>query len=580
MKKNNYTEHLDKIRCSPEFQKKMTELLSSEPDGEYAYIVSDVETVSGAGFRQHWAAVAAAFALIIGIGGVFVFTRNDEYAPSVSETEVSDSGSEQVQIYETAEMSIYRNTTTIINNTFAGKSGVHNFGEIPEEAAEGIYKLIGTTKYTEVSENQFSDSENRIDMKFTGENEFEYSVTESGIVAREQNGSRIFYRSESNVYAGILDIIARHLPYFDFSKLIEGDYGISISEAVNAYIDQTERTHLSSAGDAVMFYYDGIFTAYINKSGLITVEYSLPETGGIQYRFSSSPELYNKMKEITEEKFIAVELEKTKEKDNKITSEKFVRELEESLSGECRFSYHYDESQGIWSRCLMNSEPDISSFIDEIRKIEWKICDAGQYDSLMRRNVFVINNWRFNNIPMIMNEKTGTVYIAEGEYTSGYQEALREMIATTDKGDIIYQLASYPKRVSEIQADISVNSTDRYGRISGTGTIDWNFNENSGSILISDNGNDVKYIRENGEWKLINETESAGSIFYDIPVFDYTRIYYMVLDYLTDSVEHPDRMSDFSVEKIEKIEKYKEGIFIGDGNDYKYHFIYNCDDIS
>ncbi|MDE7226460.1 MAG: hypothetical protein K2N49_06345, partial [Ruminococcus sp.] len=492
-------------------------------------------------------------------------------------SEVSNSGTEQVKIYETAEMSIYRNTT-IINGKLAGKSGFHNFGDIPEETAENIYQFISTANYAEVSENQFSENENHIDIRFTGENEFLYSVTESGIVVCEHNGSRIFYRSESNVYAGILDIIARNFPYFNFSTLIEEDYGNSVAEAVSEYIDFTKRTHLSSAGDSVMFYYDGIFTAYINENGFITVEYSLSETGGIQYRFSSSPELYNKIKDITEKTdFVIVELQESKEKDKKITSEKFTAELKESLSGDCRFSYHYGESQGMWSRCLMDSEPDISSFIDEISKFEWHICDSGQYDSLMRKNVFVINNWRFGSIPMIMNEETGTVYIAEGASESGYLEALRKIIGQTDKGYIIYLLASYPASISDMQADISVSSMDKYGKFSGNGTINWNLRENTGSIVLSDNGDEIKYIRKDGEWRITGETESEGSIFYDVPAFDYTEIYHTVLGYLTDSVEYPDRMRDFSVEKIEQ---YKEGIFAGDGNNYKYHFIYTYGDIS
>lgn len=575
MKKNDYMEHLDKIRCSPEFRQKMTERLSAEPDGEYACSVSDVETVSNAGYRQQWAAVAAAFVLIICISGAFIFTKNYEYDPSASEAEVqSDSGSESVKMYETAELAIYRSETIIRageNNILAGNSGINNFGKIPDEAAEKIYELIKTAEYTEVSENLFSDSENRIDMRFTGEDEFVYSVTESGITAVERNGGRSFYSSESNIYAGILDMIARNLPYFDFSELIEGEYGISIAEAVSGYIDETERTHLSSAGDAVMFYYDGIFTASINESGLITVEYSLPETGGIQYRFSSSSELYSRIKEISEKS--EFNIEELKEKGEKIISDEFINELEESLSGECRLSYHHCEGQGMWSRCLMNSELDISSFIDEIRKLEWKICDSGE--NFMKENVFAINNWRFNSIPMIMNEETGTLYFAENADASDYQTALREIMEQTDKGYVIYLLASYPKRVSEIQADISVDNTGEYGKIAGKGTIDWNFNENSGSIIISDNGNDVEYIRENGEWKLTGENESEGSIFYDIPIFDYTNVYRRVLNYLTDSVEYPDRMNDFSVEKIEE---YKEGIFMGDGNNYKCHFVYRYDD--
>ena len=73
MRYDDYKNHLDKITCSDEFRRKMEDLLSAEPDGEYADSVSTLERAEN--IKTHrWAGLAASAVLMVGIGGVAVQT--------------------------------------------------------------------------------------------------------------------------------------------------------------------------------------------------------------------------------------------------------------------------------------------------------------------------------------------------------------------------------------------------------------------------------------------------------------------------------------------------------------------------
>lgn len=84
MKKEDYKNHLDKIKCTSGFREKMEERLSDAEDGEYADSVSDVETVTKINYHR-WAAVAASVVLAAAIGGTSLYLmKNAPFEPSGS----------------------------------------------------------------------------------------------------------------------------------------------------------------------------------------------------------------------------------------------------------------------------------------------------------------------------------------------------------------------------------------------------------------------------------------------------------------------------------------------------------------
>ena len=71
MRKDDYKLHLDKIKCSDEFRRKMEELLSAEQEEIYAESVTTVERAGRINI-QRWSGLAASAVLLLGIGGVAV----------------------------------------------------------------------------------------------------------------------------------------------------------------------------------------------------------------------------------------------------------------------------------------------------------------------------------------------------------------------------------------------------------------------------------------------------------------------------------------------------------------------------
>lgn len=56
MRKHDYKNHFDKIKCRPEFEAKIEKILSSESDGEYADSVRDIEYAPKINYHR-WTAV-------------------------------------------------------------------------------------------------------------------------------------------------------------------------------------------------------------------------------------------------------------------------------------------------------------------------------------------------------------------------------------------------------------------------------------------------------------------------------------------------------------------------------------------
>ena len=64
MRKDDYKLHLDKIKCSNEFRRKMEELLSAEQEEIYAESVTTVERAGRINI-QRWSGLAASAVLLL-----------------------------------------------------------------------------------------------------------------------------------------------------------------------------------------------------------------------------------------------------------------------------------------------------------------------------------------------------------------------------------------------------------------------------------------------------------------------------------------------------------------------------------
>ena len=93
MRIDDYKKHLDKIKCSDEFRSRMEDLLSAEPDTEYAESVSTVERVYRINYHR-WTGLAAAIVLLIGISGVALQAIKN--APDVPPTHDGESDNPMV----------------------------------------------------------------------------------------------------------------------------------------------------------------------------------------------------------------------------------------------------------------------------------------------------------------------------------------------------------------------------------------------------------------------------------------------------------------------------------------------------
>lgn len=486
MRKDDYKLHLDKIKCSDEFRRKMEELLSAEQEEIYAESVTTVERAGRINI-QRWSGLAASAVLLLGIGGVAVHTMKD--APEVPPTH---SGESDAPISATGDKSndeAGEYYFSFENNTYYRLAmGVE--GELPDELAEKLIERINSGIKREydkeiTAENDIQEAKYDInlfehdsvpnteckDYVFTicsdTDEDLLYKVSNNNIIFIADNGEESLYFGDKDLYGDINKTIAENIFSYDW-KVVNDEYSEEYSSLLNKYRDEIVRSDLELGDDIIVLDTNLPFITHANKNGTIQVYYSIGIGSEIfPVTYQAPVEFVTAVYELMDENYaidLSPEPMNIKEKLNSVLSNPDFIENSDVFygTGQGQFSKGFDIGKA--------GEVGGDELIKLLADYEWVPAEDSDY---MRSDFIRISyQSEFDLIGISVNDKgelydneEGVLYRAENADISALQEQFQRLLRVNDEVRVAYNLCTRADNFTTLESEVSIyyNPLDETG---------------------------------------------------------------------------------------------------------------------
>lgn len=486
MRKDDYKLHLDKIKCSDEFRRKMEELLSAEPQETYAESVTTVERAGRINI-QRWSGLAASAVLLLGIGGVAVHTMKD--APEVPPTHSGESDAPIAATGDKSNDEAGEYYFSFENNTYYRLAmGVE--GNLPDELAEKLIERINSGIKREydkeiTAENDIQEAKYDInlfehdsvpnteckDYVFTicsdTDEDLLYKVSNNNIIFIADNGEESLYFGDKDLYGDINKTIAENIFSYDW-KVVNDKYSEEYSSLLNKYRDEIVRSDLELGDDIIILDTNLPFITHANKNGTIQVYYSIGIGSEIfPVTYQAPVEFVTAVYELMDENY-AIDL--SPEPMN--IKEKLISVLSNPDFNE-NGNVFYGTGQGQFSKGFeIGKAGEVGG--DELIKLladyEWVPAEDSDY---MRSDFIRISyQSEFDLIGISVNDKgelydyeEGVLYRAENADISALQEQFQRLLRANDEVRTAYNLCTRADSFTTLESEVSIyyNPLDETG---------------------------------------------------------------------------------------------------------------------
>lgn len=486
MRKDDYKLHLDKIKCSDEFRRKMEELLSAEQEEIYAESVTTVERAGRINI-QRWSGLAASAVLLLGIGGVAVHTMKD--APEVPPTHSGESDAPIAATGDKSNDEAGEYYFSFENNTYYRLAmGVE--GELPDELAEKLIERINSGIKREydkeiTAENDIQEAKYDInlfehdsvpnteckDYVFTicsdTDEDLLYKVSNNNIIFIADNGEESLYFGDKDLYGDINKTIAENIFSYDW-KVVNDKYSEEYSKLLNKYRDEIVRSDLELGDDIIVLDTNLPFITHANKNGTIQVYYSIGIGSEIfPVTYQAPVEFVTAVYELMDENYaidLSPEPMNIKEKLNSVLSNPDFNENSDVFygTGQGQFSKGFDIGKA--------GEVGGDELIKLLADYEWVPAEDSDY---MRSDFIRISyQSEFDLIGISVNDKgelydneEGVLYRAENADISALQEQFQRLLRVNDEVRTAYNLCTRADNFTTLESEVSIyyNPLDETG---------------------------------------------------------------------------------------------------------------------
>lgn len=486
MRKDDYKLHLDKIKCSDEFRRKMEELLSAEQEEIYAESVTTVERAGRINI-QRWSGLAASAVLLLGIGGVAVHTMKD--APEVPPTHSGESDAPIAATGDKSNDEAGEYYFSFENNTYYRLAmGVE--GNLPDELAEKLIERINSGIKREydkeiTAENDIQEAKYDInlfehdsvpnteckDYVFTicsdTDEDLLYKVSNNNIIFIADNGEESLYFGDKDLYGDINKTIAENIFSYDW-KVVNDEYSEEYSSLLNKYRDEIVRSDLELGDDIIVLDTNLPFVTHANKNGTIQVYYSIGIGSEIfPVTYQAPVEFVTAVYELMDENYaidLSPETMNIKEKLNSVLSNPDFIENGDVFygTGQGQFSKGFDIGKA--------GEVGGDELIKLLADYEWVPAEDSDY---MRSDFIRISyQSEFDLIGVSVNDKgelydneEGVLYRAENADISALQEQFQRLLRVNDEVRVSYNLCTRADNFTTLESEVSIyyNPLDETG---------------------------------------------------------------------------------------------------------------------
>ena len=550
MRKDDYKLHLDKIKCSDEFRRKMEELLSAEQEEIYAESVTTVERAGRINI-QRWSGLAASAVLLLGIGGVAVHTIKE--APEVPPTLSGESDAPIAATGDKSNDEAGEYYFSFENNTYYRLAmGVE--GELPDELAEKLIERINSGIKREydkeiTAENDIQEAKYDInlfehdsvpnteckDYVFTicsdTDEDLLYKVSNNNIIFIADNGEESLYFGDKDLYGDINKTIAENIFRYDW-KVVNDEYSEEYSKLLNKYRDEIVRSDLELGDDIIILDTNLPFITHANKNGTIQVYYSIGIGSEIfPVTYQAPVEFVTAVYELMDENYaidLSPEPMNIKEKLNSVLSNPDFNENGDVFygTGQGQFSKGFDIGKA--------GEVGGDELIKLLADYEWVPAEDSDY---MRSDFIRISyQSEFDLIGISVNDKgelfdheEGVLYRAENADISALQEQFQRLLRVNDEVRTAYNLCTRADNFTTLESEVSIyyNPLDETGEnkpVNCTGMLylkNQTYGESkdvTSDYYMTLNGDDSDYIgefyKQDRYWAFVEKNGSIAKGFF------------------------------------------------------------------
>lgn len=490
MRCDDYKRHLDKITCSDEFRRKMEDLLSSEPDGEYADSVSTLERAEK--IKTHrWAGLAASAVLMVGIGGAAIQTI--KHAPDAPPAHSGKPDNPIIATEHKSNDEIGEYFFSFENNSYY-RLAMGTEGYLPDELAEEIIERINSgikreydkeiTVESYIQEAEYDcdlfdhDSVPNTECKdyvFTicsdTDEDLLYKVSDNNIIFIADNGEESLYFGDKDLYGDINRMIAENIFSYDW-KVVYEEYSEEFSELLNKYRDEIIMTSdIGLEGGDIMFYNNSPYNIHGDTKGTIHVYYPIGRNNETKHIAYQAPIEF----------VMAVDALMDRSEFDESVPEP-ITDIKENLAQYFNDSQYFDDfywgmtvnyatGSGQFSKGFPINNVDESTvleFFNILNSYEWTAAD----ESYVKGETINIGNYldsQSGSTYVITRNGglywSGTVYKAENQDLSEIQRIFDKFVCYNDETRLAYTLCTKADNFTTLESDISIyyNPLDETG---------------------------------------------------------------------------------------------------------------------
>lgn len=520
MKKNDYKNHLDRIKCSDELKVRMETMLSAEPDGEYADSVSHVEYAPKVNWSK-WSAFAASAVLITGLCGLVVMNLKGGIDSSMMSSDIETSSSVE------AEISDYRIALSVMEVYNKPDGHYTSFGALPDDAVNEIMTAI--KDFTPPDDTRYLHNTNSeaLTLVIRGAESYTLHIDNNGCMYIDRDGDRTTEYGFFGLHESLCGIIAKYLPYCDWNCIV-GNIGQStgrrLAEAFENHIDEFEVIDNYDADETEMrFFSSGSFGGYIKPDGSFRIIYDNEQKSVC---FKSSPEFY-------EEVYYSV-----------------TNQISEKIEDAGALFYISSQSQYNYNFSVQN--PDWIPLCEAVEKIKWTI----HYNGIQPSAFYGVNTLEFSTDgTIIYDSQSNITYTAENQDTSVITDALEKIVDSDKTAKLLKMIIDSENLTSTIQGNMEFYYTcyqnDMRYYLGGEGYTVCDIKNKCQYTTIENDTDDYhgEFIMQDAAWQFresgrqilningnTNERVSEGGLFFESPVIAYENIRRSLYDYIRNMV--------------------------------------------
>lgn len=521
MKKSDYKNHFDRIKCSDELKVRMETMLSAEPDGEYQDSVSHVEYAPKVNWSK-WGAFAASAVLITGLCGMVVMNLKGGV-----DLPIMSSGVESTSEVE-AEVSDYRIALSVMGEYSKPDGHYTSFGALPDDEVKEIMTAIKEFTLTDDTRYVYNTKSEALTLVIRGAESYTLNIDNNGCMYIDRDGERINEYYYFDLYESLCGIIARYLPYCDWNCIvgnIEQGTGRRLSEAFANHIDEFEVIDNYDADETEMrFFSSGSFGGLIKSDGSFRILYD-NEKKSVCFR--SSPEFY-------EEVYSGV-----------------TNQLSDRIADAGALFYISNQGQSNYNFSVQN--PDLLPLCDAVEKIKWTIHYNGEQPSAF----YGVNTLEFSEDgTIIYDSQSNITYTAENQDTSIITDTLEKIVDSDKTARLLKMIIDSENLTSTIEGNMEFYYTyyqnDMNYYLGGSGYTVCDVREKCQYTTIENDTDDYhgEFIMQDGEWQFrewgrqilningnnTDEKVSEGGLFYNLSVIAYENIRRSLYEYIRNMV--------------------------------------------